>query len=92
MNVYSTHAMVTPMDLAGGRRRSQRACEMCSRKKTKCELEGSGLVCVQCARRNTSCVFPAQPETALDVQRYLLSNVLFLFAFVANIIPVAINM
>lgn len=33
---------------------------MCYRKKTKCELEGPSLVCVQCARRRTKCVFPGQ--------------------------------
>ncbi|TQB72697.1 hypothetical protein MPDQ_006562 [Monascus purpureus] len=33
------------------------ACEMCYRRKIKCEFEGSNPVCAQCRRRNTKCVF-----------------------------------
>ncbi|KAI3271328.1 transcriptional regulator family: Fungal Specific TF [Penicillium roqueforti] len=51
-----------PMDSALWRGQHLRACEMCHRKKTKCELEGSNSTCVQCMRRNTQCVFPAQHE------------------------------
>ncbi|KAJ5103255.1 hypothetical protein N7532_003784 [Penicillium argentinense] len=43
---------------SGGRRRCQRACEMCYRKKTKCELETSDSICMQCTRRGSRCVFP----------------------------------
>ncbi|OJJ46916.1 hypothetical protein ASPZODRAFT_15606 [Penicilliopsis zonata CBS 506.65] len=31
-------------------------CEMCSRRKTKCEFDRPGLPCVQCIRRKTRCV------------------------------------
>ncbi|KAJ5649474.1 uncharacterized protein N7484_003197 [Penicillium longicatenatum] len=49
----------------GVRRRSQRggqACDMCYRKKTKCEVEGPQMVCVQCIRRKTKCIFPSQQQ------------------------------
>lgn len=45
---------------------------MCYRKKTKCEVEGSGQICIQCVRRNAQCVFPAQRETTPGGQRYCL--------------------
>ncbi|KAJ5307625.1 hypothetical protein N7476_008281 [Penicillium atrosanguineum] len=51
---------------SASRLRSQRACESCYRKKTKCEVEGAGPVCVQCARRGIRCTFSG-PDNA-DVQ------------------------
>ncbi|KAJ5709345.1 hypothetical protein N7493_010679 [Penicillium malachiteum] len=47
-----------------GRKRSQRACDMCYRKKTRCEVDGPGLICLQCIRRRTKCVFPSQQQVA----------------------------
>ncbi|KAJ5551473.1 hypothetical protein N7535_000578 [Penicillium sp. DV-2018c] len=44
------------------------ACEMCHRRKTKCETEGSSPICVQCMRRNTRCVFPVRHEKREDPQ------------------------
>ncbi|KAJ5212336.1 uncharacterized protein N7498_003982 [Penicillium cinerascens] len=52
---------------SASRRRSQRACESCYRKKTKCEVEGSGMVCVQCARRGIKCTFSG-PENGDDTK------------------------
>ncbi|KAJ6136291.1 hypothetical protein N7512_001451 [Penicillium capsulatum] len=46
--------------------RSQRACAMCHRKKTKCEVDGSNRICVPCARRHTECIFPTSDDTEQD--------------------------
>ncbi|KAJ5524330.1 hypothetical protein N7494_010980 [Penicillium frequentans] len=65
MNVDSTRMPTnrsTSNGVSGVRRRSQRACDMCYRKKTKCEVEGPQMVCVQCIRRRTKCVFPSQQQ------------------------------
>lgn len=35
---------------------------MCYRKKTKCDVEGPQMVCIQCIRRKTKCVFPSQQQ------------------------------
>ncbi|KAL2822723.1 fungal-specific transcription factor domain-containing protein [Aspergillus cavernicola] len=37
------------------RRRKPLACEMCYRRKIKCEFEDSSEACIQCMRRNLSC-------------------------------------
>ncbi|KAJ5919795.1 hypothetical protein N7454_009630 [Penicillium verhagenii] len=50
-----------------GRRRSQRACDMCYRKKTKCEVDGPHMVCIQCTRRKTKCGFPSQQPQPLPL-------------------------
>ncbi|KAJ5765447.1 hypothetical protein N7520_005006 [Penicillium odoratum] len=66
MSVDST-ALPTGSTRSNGRRRSQRACEMCYQKKTKCEVEGPHKACVQCIRRNTKCLFPSQqPQLPLQ--------------------------
>ncbi|CAI7623692.1 unnamed protein product [Penicillium viridicatum] len=56
------------MDSALWRGQHPRACEMCHRKKTKCEVQGSSSICIQCMRRNTRCVFPAQHQKRDDYQ------------------------
>ncbi|OQE30452.1 hypothetical protein PENFLA_c003G05333 [Penicillium flavigenum] len=57
-----------PMDSVLWRGQHLKACEMCHRKKTKCEIEGASSVCVQCTRRNTHCVFPVQHGKRDDQQ------------------------
>lgn len=47
---------------------------MCSKKKTKCELEGSNTACTQCMRRNTRCKFTTRREKRESLKRYLLSH------------------
>lgn len=46
---------------------------MCSRKKTKCEFEGSNTSCTQCMRRNTRCKFTTRREKRENLKRYLIS-------------------
>ncbi|KAJ5669074.1 hypothetical protein N7462_010144 [Penicillium macrosclerotiorum] len=64
MNVNSAHAIADISSV--GRRRSQRACKMCYRRKTKCELDGVSSVCVQCVRCSTPCVFNARDMREKD--------------------------
>ncbi|KAJ5327448.1 uncharacterized protein N7506_010550 [Penicillium brevicompactum] len=48
--------------------RGVQACEMCHRKKTKCEIDRSSTTCIQCIRRGTHCVFPTKQEKREDHQ------------------------
>lgn len=76
------------MDLPGRSLTRSQACESCYRKKTKCEVEGSGLVCVQCARRGIKCTFSGA-ENSDDTKRYC--HPFLCFGSVANAIPPAMN-
>lgn len=65
------------------------ACEMCHRKKTQCNTEGSSPICVQCMRRNTDCVFPAQHEQRYgNIQCYSR----YAFLIVTNMVIVVMSM
>ncbi|KAJ5735388.1 uncharacterized protein N7483_000513 [Penicillium malachiteum] len=73
-SLYSTQKM-HPVGSTGptglppvGRKRSQKACDMCYRKKTRCEVEGPGMICLQCIRRRTKCVFPSQQQHVVPPQ------------------------
>ncbi|KAJ5748606.1 uncharacterized protein N7511_010302 [Penicillium nucicola] len=76
--------MAIPMSITGsgteqsmdeGLRRpfsNSRACRMCHRKKTKCEIDGSARACLQCRRSSTRCVFPEVGEN-LESDEYVQS-------------------
>ncbi|KAJ6021778.1 hypothetical protein N7540_007282 [Penicillium herquei] len=73
-SLYSTQKM-HPVGSTGpnglppvGRKRSQKACDMCYRKKTRCEVDGPGMICLQCIRRRTKCVFPSQQQNVAPPQ------------------------
>ncbi|KAJ5602010.1 hypothetical protein N7510_011544 [Penicillium lagena] len=53
----------------GTTRRSPKACEMCYRRKTRCEVDGSNPVCLQCMRRSTKCFFPSRKEKRAGLKR-----------------------
>ncbi|KKA22818.1 C6 transcription factor [Rasamsonia emersonii CBS 393.64] len=54
------------------RRRAPTACDMCRRRKIKCELEGSANVCVQCTQRKTRAQHVRYLETRLKQLESLL--------------------
>ncbi|KAE8399473.1 fungal-specific transcription factor domain-containing protein [Aspergillus pseudonomiae] len=51
------------------RRRNLLACEMCYKKKVKCEVEGSDTACIQCMRRNIACKFTTRKEKRDSLKR-----------------------
>ncbi|KAE8410877.1 fungal-specific transcription factor domain-containing protein [Aspergillus pseudocaelatus] len=51
------------------RRRNPLACEMCYKKKVKCEVEGSNTACIQCMRRNITCKFTTRKEKRDNLKR-----------------------
>ncbi|KAE8378934.1 fungal-specific transcription factor domain-containing protein [Aspergillus bertholletiae] len=51
------------------RRRNPLACEMCYKKKIKCEVEGSNTACIQCMRRNIACKFTTRKEKRENLKR-----------------------
>ncbi|KAE8136243.1 fungal-specific transcription factor domain-containing protein [Aspergillus pseudotamarii] len=51
------------------RRRNPLACEMCYKKKVKCEVEGSDTACIQCMRRNITCKFTTRKEKRDNLKR-----------------------
>ncbi|KAL2013226.1 hypothetical protein VTN00DRAFT_751 [Thermoascus crustaceus] len=56
------------------RRRSSMACDMCRRKKIKCELKGRSKVCVQCIQHKMRCVFSTRKSKRESLKRYRLSS------------------
>ncbi|KAI9924643.1 hypothetical protein MW887_006917 [Aspergillus wentii] len=50
-------------------RRNPLACEMCYKKKIKCEVEGSNPACIQCLRRNVRCKFTTRKEKKENTRR-----------------------
>ncbi|KAI9376711.1 fungal-specific transcription factor domain-containing protein [Aspergillus egyptiacus] len=50
-------------------RRKPLACELCYKRKIKCEFEGSNETCVQCMRRNLSCKTTSPAGTRDDHKR-----------------------
>ncbi|RAQ52896.1 Zn(II)2Cys6 transcription factor [Aspergillus flavus] len=57
------------------RRRNPLACEMCYKKKVKCEVEGSDTACIQCMRRNITCKFTTRKEKRDNLKRYRMNYV-----------------
>ncbi|KAF5860242.1 hypothetical protein ETB97_001776 [Aspergillus alliaceus] len=51
------------------RRRNPLACEMCYKKKVKCEIEGSNTACIQCMRRSITCKFTTRKEKRENLKR-----------------------
>lgn len=52
----------------------KQACDMCRRKKIKCELNGRSKVCVQCMQRKTRCVFSSRKSRRESLKRYRLNS------------------
>ncbi|KAL1966660.1 hypothetical protein VTN77DRAFT_4071 [Rasamsonia byssochlamydoides] len=56
-------------DEYGTRRRAPTACDMCRRRKIKCEFEGSANVCIQCMQRKTRCAFNSRKQKVESLKR-----------------------
>ncbi|KAN0078555.1 Fungal specific transcription factor domain containing protein [Elaphomyces granulatus] len=72
----------------GGRRRTplaEQACQMCRKKKIKCELDRYTKTCVQCHHRRTRCIFAPRRLKRESLKRYYLQFTEYqFFSFVAH--------
>ncbi|KAE8149381.1 fungal-specific transcription factor domain-containing protein [Aspergillus avenaceus] len=72
-SLHSSHGVRKITRTYGGhdsnRRRNPLACEMCYKRKIKCEIEESSSTCLQCMRRNITCKFTTRREKRENLKR-----------------------